>query len=314
MLDHDSHWTRRRYLESSITMLLAATLSFGCTETEPTSTLDAAVADITSPVDASVAESTRDAFVLGSDGPVADTKDPIAEQGIPDLPVGGEPACTPPCCYPGLGPASSCVPYDVNMACCLGTCSLNGTCLLWPGETGCTSDEECSRGTCDAQGRCVLTEGENCWGNDDACSSQFCLQGKCAARCSPSGEACSDAGDCCSGSCSGVCDPPRCPAFGEACYDGVICATGLACDGAKCCKLSGNNACQQDAECCSGDCKNGYCAGFCWSSGCSVDGDCCSGYCVSGSCQVAPYLDFPCGGDQDCCGSTRCSGGRCVEW
>jgi hypothetical protein len=117
------------------------------------------------------------------------------------------------------------------------------------------------------------------------------------------GGACSTAGDCCSGDCTGgTCGYPACTSDGQGCTAGGDCCS-QSCVGGKCATLNAHcstlgNACASSASCCSGLCSGGTCqaGSFCGQPGdaCSTGVDCCTGQCVVasgnalGTCATSP--------------------------
>ena len=140
------------------------------------------------------------------------------------------------------------------------------------------------------------------------------------------GGACSNAGDCCSGTCTNnACAYPTCTADNLACTSNGNCCS-QNCVNSTCaplnpmCKTLGNN-CASAAECCSGLCSGGTCqsSSFCGQPGdaCASNADCCTGTCTVasgktlGTCGVAPPSGpANCGlADGQLCGGTAADGG-----
>jgi len=135
-------------------------------------------------------------------------------------------------------------------------------------------------------------------GANPCCGNMACAPSGAAAGsyclCRVSNEVCSSNADCCPGL---VCNAGRCanattacygPGDTRACTDERQCCTGLRCSilrrTLRCCTGAGS-ACRTSAECCGQMlCAGGRCACQREALACDQNGDCCSGNCVSGRC------------------------------
>jgi hypothetical protein len=148
------------------------------------------------------------------------------------------------------------------------------------------------------------------------------------ASCTPEGNACLTAAECCNGSCSaGRCQPaPTCKADGLGCDVAAECCTARCSSQHLCgpepvatCQSLGLS-CKGNSACCSGlSCLAGACVPtppLCLPTGfsCTSKDECCPGHgCVGGVCApvCAPPLS-PCFSDDNCCSGLVCRVGACV--
>jgi len=195
-----------------------------------------------------------------------------------------------------------------GQACCTGGTCQGGTCQQTCGAFGatCSSPSQCCSGTCGSGNTCV---------------------------CKQVGDACLNAGDCCTGVCNGTCQSlpgGTCKVTGQQCGNDTECCSG-SCDNGSCVAVLGchpyNDVCTFDGQCCSFQCTipTGATAGRCFqaSGGCVGAGnpcgrssDCCSRVCADFgngmACQPTigcrPQGDncTPAGDPQACCGSATC--------
>lgn len=134
--------------------------------------------------------------------------------------------------------------------------------------------------------------------------------------CSPTGDECTQGGECC----SGVCDATsaRCGSAIQDCkLEGTPCSSPLDCCGMSCVEGACGGACTQDeqacvndAECCSGRCVADLCEPLnmaCRTAGnaCSESTDCCSALCEEGICSFGSSYCVQqgdaCRASGDCC-------------
>jgi hypothetical protein len=186
-------------------------------------------------------------------------------------------------------------------------------------------DIELSHFTADASGEGAANEG----GGFGEGGFSPCDRDGGGRPCHGIGEACSLAGECCSGRCeTGSCMPKgACAVPGAACTTRADCCSG-SCEpvpgtaARQCtdfCKREGE-ACARAQDCCSLGCKSGVCgATLCSREGsdCTTGADCCSGLCDSDKkCTLdtkagcrATGEDCNSGGGASCCGT--CVNNRC---
>ena len=225
--------------------------------------------------------------------------------------------------------------------CCTGRCA-SGFCA---DDAGFCDDVgiDCSNGASCCSGRCEPVEGSGdvfclgiCFADGQACTRAQdccglgCNDGVCGGEiCSREGENCDEDANCCSNRCAddGRCEIDResgCRPSGEDCTSGGPTECCGVCDddldrcvpGADTCRSQGVD-CDDDNECCSGNCTDGTCReSECVDTGgdCASDFECCSSQC-EGTCQPPENcepLGLMCESDQDCC-SGFCLGGFCDQ-
>jgi hypothetical protein len=72
--------------------------------------------------------------------------------------------------------------------------------------------------------------------------------------------------------------------------------------------------CNDDTDCCSGDCEYNECVRECKENGarCTTEDDCCSGSCENGYCDTPCVRRGTCDSNDDCCGGEYCNDGECM--
>jgi hypothetical protein len=142
-------------------------------------------------------------------------------------------------------------------------------------------------------------------------------------NCTPLGNTCKVASDCCSGNCAnGACQPPPCTADNQACTTNAQCCGGTCGSNGTCtplntsCKTLGN-PCTSGGQCCSSFCANGICSqpSYCGQNGdvCASGSDCCGGVCTKQQNQTLGICGQPNSGgctiDGMLCGGSGTDGG-----
>jgi hypothetical protein len=202
-------------------------------------------------------------------------------------------------------------------------CCMDGECCETPDD--CENDL-CLVPTCDGNGDCVYRQGSLTCGAEDTDGAETCM----------GDSVCND---------DGQCVPLTTPDCGNFTPDEIVCTAdaatqechadctlqnvtvncveGALCESGSCVTigLENGDACQEDGECSSNHCANGFC---CQSGECCVDAtDCSTSLCVNSACAadhrcVYNFTGFSCGmedpDDGDTCtGDNRCDGaGNCV--
>jgi len=220
--------------------------------------------------------------------------------------------------YDGLTPSASCSGYacNGNQATCPTTCASVNDCVAgyFCGKDGKCQAAKPLAATCSAANDCIdgsACESRLCQGTLK-CVDGVCCDGPCTAAC----DKCNTAGHCvvspstetcgnylCSGSAT------TCP---TSCQGDTQCAPGSACIGGVCAgKLGIGSTCQDDVDCLSNNCEDGYCC----NTSCNGACDRCNLSGLEGTCNNAPEGSTgepsACGGNLLCTGSSTCPTG-CV--
>jgi hypothetical protein len=164
-------------------------------------------------------------------------------------------------------------------------------------------------------GACCMYEGLSCGNSGECCAGLTCKNYACWPACQPPGDVCGPQIYCCNG---GSCRNNTCCTEGALpCQnDGDCCSGNCATSpdgGAKTCVpacKTDREQCTDASECCNGFCRDGLCASQgCYDPGelCDADTDCCTGKCgPDGKCQKANGAD--CGSNDECLSGTCCRG------
>jgi hypothetical protein len=224
--------------------------------------------------------------------------------------------------------------------CCAGILECrDGKCCSLDYDATCTDDSDCCTGACNAVLKvCVTPPGvqctpansaQSCKSDSNCCSDKCDLKGtqRCLPieGCSPIGEFCLAGSECCTGICSGLCQPKPdtsvltvgeiCDQQNGGCSSGVTCAITPEEDITRCnlrttidhCTQFGG-ACLQSTECCrSADETYGHCLPPLPGTPSS---DTAGKY---GLCQECRKVGQYCKSSVDCCGGNPCSRNACVS-
>ena len=260
------------------------------------SIVDAAVTDVSAPVDATTLELGEDvppvvSDMPGSDVPVVEPDVPVVEPDVPavepdvvdpDVP-GVEPDVVEPdvpAVEPDGGPA-------IDIAVDAGPCT--GAQCPCVDDADCEDDNPCTKATCGDDQLCKITplDGASCEADDNVCTA---------------GDSCKDA----------KCEPGPV----KICDDGNSCTLD-GCDPAAGCTATADEgaSCDDDNPCSTGDsCSGGTCLAGAAKS-CDSGKDCVTGECslVSGKCEFnnAP-AGTGCDDGSQCSTADSCVGGQCT--
>jgi hypothetical protein len=234
-------------------------------------------------------------------------------------------------------PTDSCATYGYTCGSITNSCGVVEQCGTCTGADTCGGGGETN--VCGCTSTTCAAEGIACGPLFDGCSTTLDC-GPCAcSACTPTGAACTDHDQCCSGECGydGVCTTGEvaCRPTGDTCSDdyGEGCCVGtcssgcctcletfavcggnddLCCEGSFCsqftnaCCKSTDVACSSDAECCGGHCNGGRCDQGAAGTVCRNAGDCINRCDDAGLCTCSP--DGDCYTDADCCDDHACTG------
>ena len=172
---------------------------------------------------------------------------------------------------------------------------------------GCDNNEQCCGGLVCGQNACVAPTGV-CCGTSSECLSASCVGGACA--CSRAGDPdgsvygdlayCHSEADCCDGiSCiltggdPGIC----CNLAGRPCSNAAQCCSGTCTAGRCDCQpiqAGGPGYCASNSDCCNGYCNSGGCELFSLGMVCAIDSECYSNDCRSGQCCLRDDGGYTC--------------------
>jgi hypothetical protein len=229
-----------------------------------------------------------------------------------------------------------------------GVCDGAGACEKWPVGTPCGDAASCSAGVqtnpdqCDGLGECANAGtvdcglyacgaaacNSTCSADADCGAGAYCAAPACAEK-QVLGAACAGSNQCASGFCAdGFCCDAACNGTCEACSaaaGGVVngmcapiannqdpageCGGTGKCDGDGSCKKSTGQACILASECLSGSCADGFCCNTPCVGLCQACSNLKKGSGANGSCGFVGMSLDP---DDECPGTTTCSGGTCV--